>query len=104
MHNGGAACVRLQLRNKLEFMTVRITAMTGHPGAAEYLWEAQACAEGQELDEAQLAATQGDSAAYYSAAAEHGEAPGRLAGGMLPRLGLRDGQVPDKDVALRLLR
>ena len=78
--------------------------MTGHPGAAEYLWEAQACAEGQELDEAQLAATQGDSAGYYAAAAEQGEAPGRLAGAMLPRLGLRDGQVPDKDTALRLLR
>ncbi|OQO88996.1 hypothetical protein B1813_22860 [Saccharomonospora piscinae] len=78
--------------------------MTGHPGAAEYLWEAQACAESRELDEAELAATRGDSAAYYSAAAEQGEAPGRMAGAQLRHLGLRDGEVPDRDTALRLLR
>ena len=78
--------------------------MTASPGAAEYLWRAQACAEEAELDEAQHAAARGDSGAYYAAAAEQGEAPGRLAGRLLAALGLRAGSVPDRDTALRLLR
>ncbi|PXY16500.1 hypothetical protein BAY59_38415 (plasmid) [Prauserella coralliicola] len=79
--------------------------MSGAPGAALYLLQAQGCAEAREhADDATLAATRGDAAEYYQAAERSGEAPGTLAGGGLAALGLQEGSSPGEQQALRLLR
>lgn len=80
--------------------------MSGAPGAALYLWNAQGCAEEvtRDRDEAELAATRGDAAAYFQAAEQDGEAPGRLQGGALRHFGYEGGEAPSETQALRLLR
>jgi conjugative relaxase-like TrwC/TraI family protein len=79
--------------------------MTGGPGAGLYLWRAQGCSEAErEPDAAERAAAAGKGAEYYQAAVRAGEARAVLAGGGLAALGLKPGEVTDKETVLRLLR
>lgn len=68
--------------------------MDMRPGAADYLTSQMGCEDQLDARERELAdaAARGDAVAYYQAANDHGESPGRWSGRAAGLLGLTDGE------------